>query len=301
MKLTIGSIYLGRGSSDVIELSDAEDVIRRFSISEISRPRLGEIADHLDAIDEVIVGFVEQPNIDFLRFLPNVTNIWILSPYVKDIGGLRYLTNIKNVAIDRPTCRMDVLGELSSLEYLYIDDWRPGANSIFRLKNLVKVGIQKFASTNLQEMSNWRRLSELWINAGRLEDLHGIPNTIERLRLTNLRKLDSLLPLNTCPKLEDLRLSGCRKVRSLNGVERCFQLRVLSVAKGGTIESLEPLRNLKNLEYVLIGEGTPVNKVGIDVLYDLPKLKRLIIPKQSGLEKDILLRRVPGCEITLTR
>lgn len=301
MKLTIGSIYLGKVDANVIELSDAQGLVQQFPISEITRPNLGEISVYLNEIDEVVIGFIDQPNVDFLQFLPNVTNAWILTPTVKNVEGLRHLGNIKSLAIERPTCRMDVLGELSSLEELYIDDWRPGAQSIFRLKGLVKVGIQKFGRSDLLGMSGWATLSELWINAGKLENLQGIPSTVKNLRLTNLRKLQSLLPLSACSQLEDLRLSGCRQVNSLKGIEQCFQLKILSIAKGSTIESLEPLRNLKNLEYVLLGDGTDVQSVGVDTLYDLPKLQRVVITKRSGLEKKRILVTAPNCEVILTR
>lgn len=301
MKLTIGSIYLGKEQPDIAKLSDAQGLVQQIPLSEISSLDIEGFSPYLSQIDEVVVGFFDQPDMDFLQFLPNVTKVWIISPMVKDINGLRHLSNLRSLAIDRPTCRMDVLGELGSLDDLYIDDWRPGAKSIFRLKGLVKVGIQKFGCSSLQDMSDWMALKELWINAGRLEDLRGIPVTIKKLRLSNLRKLQSLLPLSTCSQLEDLRLESCRKVNSLKGIEQCYELRILSVSKGGAIGSLEPLRNLKGIEQVLLAGGTEVGDVGIDALYNLPKLRRIIIPERSGLEKDRVLEVAPNCDIRIVK
>lgn len=295
MKLTIGSIYLGKNQPNFAELSDEERIVKRISLED-SDPSIEEFYPYLDQINEVVVGFVNQPNLDFLKFFPNVTRIWIITSTVKNLDGLRYLNNLRSLAIDRPTCRMDILGELKSLETLYLDDWRPGAKSIFHLKGLVKVGVQKYGYPDLQGMSGWTRLNELWINAGKLEELRSIPSAIKKLRLTNLRKLQSLLPLSACPWLEELIVDGCRKINSLAGIEQCFQLRILSIGRSGTIESLEPLRNLKNLEHIFLADGTDIQE-GNDVLYTLPNLRKLIITKQSGLEKDKVLKIAPNCEV----
>lgn len=295
MKFTIGSIYLGKDQPNFAELSDETGTVKQISLEDTD-PRLEEFAPYLDQVTEVVVGFVNQPDLEFLKFFPNVTNIWIITSTVKNLDGLRYPKNLKSFAIDRPTCRMDILGELSSLEELYLDDWRPGAKSIFRLKKLVKVGIQKFGYSDLQGMSDWTRLKELWLNAGKLEELRDIPQTINKLRLTNLRKLQSLLPLSNCLNLEEFKIDGCRKVNSLAGIEQCLQLRILSVGRSGTIESFEPLRNLKNLEHIFVADRTSVQK-GVDALYALPNLRKLIVMKQSGLEKDKVLRTAPNCEV----
>lgn len=298
MKLTIGSIYLNKDEPNFAELSSEQGVVKQIPLGD-ENPSIEAFSPYLDQIDEVVVGFVNQPDMNFLKFLPNVTSVWIITSTVKKLDGLRYLKNLRSFAIDRPTCRMDVLGELSSLEELYLDDWRPGAKSVFRLNNLVKVGIQKFGYSNLQGISGWTRLNELWFNAGKLESLNGIPASIKSLRLTNLRKLDSLLPLSNCPELEDLRIEGCRKIDSLQGIEMCFHLKILSIAKGGIIQGLSPLRELKSLEQLLIGDGTEIQNDHIDVLYALPILKKVIIPKNSGVNRDRLLATNPNCEITL--
>lgn len=299
MKLTVGSTKLGPEFSDTVQLSDGGDIVQQLPPSEMLQPRLGRVSPYLLKIDEVVVGFVDLKDIDFLELLPNVTSVWILTPTVKDIQGLRYLAHIESLAIDRPTCRMDVLGELGSLKELYIDDWRPGAHSIFRLRNLTKVGIQKFGHPDLSGMSNWLSLNELWINAGKLEDLSGIPTSIRRLRLTTLKKLESLRPLSVCHQLEELLLDCCRGVASLNGLDHCLRLKLLSIARGGNIESLEPIKNLRRLEYVFLAGGTKVQSSSISALYSLPNLAKLIIAKQSGLEKDKVLEAAPNCEIIL--
>ncbi len=299
MKLTIGSIYLGKNQPNFAELSNDQGVVKQIPLED-SDPSIEDFSPYLNQVDEIVIGFVNQTDLDFLQYFPNVTRLWIITSRVKNLDGLQFLDNLKLLTIDRPTCRMDKLGELSSLEELNIDDWRPGAKSVFRLKGLVKVSIRKFGCSDLQGMSEWTRLSQLWINAGKLEDLEGIPGTIKKLRLTSLRNLQTLSALSNCLKLEDLRLASCRKINSLVGIEQCFQLKTLSIAKSGVIQSLKPLYNLKNLEYIYFADGTEVqDNNSIDVLYDLPKLQKLIITKKSGLDRNKILEVVPDCDVIL--
>ncbi len=298
MKLTIGTIYLGKDEPNLAVLSDEQGVVKQFSLED-EYPSKEDFSPYFDQVDEVVVGFVNQPDLAFLRSFPNVTNVWILTSTVKNLDGLLYLKNLKSFAIDRPTCRMDVLGELSSLEELYLDDWRPGAKSIFRLKNLVKVGIQKYGYPNLQEISHWAKLEGLWLNAGKLKTLDGIPTNLKRLRLTSLRKFYSIFEISNCLQLEKFALTSCRQVNSLEGLENCLQLKGIGITKGGTIESLEPLRELKNLEFIAIASGTNYQGQGVDVLYELPKLQRVVITKKSGVEKEKILKMAPNCKIIL--
>jgi hypothetical protein len=299
MELVLGSKHLSVEGQDEVRLLEGEDIVQQHTLNEIFQTELGRLAPYSQQVERVIVGFVELQDVDFFQFLPNVEDVWILSPAVRDISGLQHLERIRSLGIDRPTCRFDVLGELESLEEIYLDDWRPGADSLFRLRNLVKAGFQKYGLPNLGGLASWSHLRELWINAGNLEDLSGIPASITKLRLTNLRKLGSLQSISACSKLEELRLQGCRKVLSLDGLQSCHQLRTLSIAKGGQIETLDAVRNLGNLEYVFLADGTNLQETDIDALYTLPNLKELIIDRKSEIDVDQVHKKAPTCDVLL--
>jgi hypothetical protein len=301
MKLTIGSRYLGEQATDVrgLELSEDSEIIGLFDLAELSKPGLGMLGSYLDRIHEVVVAFSDQANLDFLRWLPHVTDVWVMTSSVKDLAGLRFCRQIRRLALERLVAPLHPLGELNSLEELFIDSWPRGADSIFRLINLHKVGIQKYGHTDLENIAAWQNLEELWLHRGRVRSLKGIPPSIKTLRLTNLKDLDSLRPLFNCPNLERLTLDGCREVQTLDGLEGCSHLKILSVIKGGTILSLEPLRPLRELNQVLLGDGTKVSPDGVEALYHLPALQKLIISKRSGLDRARLLANCGGCEVFL--
>lgn len=141
-------------------------------------------------------------------------------------------------------------------------------------------------------MMDWRDLKHLWLHGGKIVSLTGIPSNIESLRLTRIPSIRSLDGLSSCFSLLDLRVDSCKKIISLNGIENCIALNILSMI-GLKLESLEPIRNLKRLEYVVFAGGTRISN-RVDVLYNLPLLRELIAPKQAHLD----LSQFPeGCSV----
>jgi hypothetical protein len=301
MKLVVGSIYLGVPEAATQEVVVFEGDARQaqYSLSEIARADLGAVQPYLLRIDEVVVGFTEVTDLEFLRYLPNVREVSVMTNAVRNIEGLRYLDRLISLSIERPRAHMGILGELQTLEQLYLDAWRSGADSIFSLRHLVKVGIQRFDCLDLQGMADWSDLQELWLNRAKVETLLGIPPSLKSLRLTDARKLCSLAALEACLHLEELELDGCRCISALDGLEACLQLRLLTIGRSGPFETLQPLRKLKNLKYLFLADGTKVNSTGIDVLYGLPRLETLVISKRSGLDVDRLHVVTPNCNVIL--
>jgi len=306
MKLTIGTIYLGGNeykNIHAITLTSETGINVTSSFeNDISLTELEPFSMYLRRVDSVVVGFTTLSNMDFLSHLPNVLDVKIMTSNMKDISGLRYLKQLKVLSLERPTYRMDLLGDLQSLEKVYLDDWRPGAKSIFRLDNLIKLGVQKFAEIDLSGMSGWQQLKELWLNAGRLQNLNGIPSSLTNLRLTNLRKLSSIFSISTCQTLQDLRLQGCRGLNSLEGIHNCTNLEILSITQVGVIDSLEPLRNLKKLKYLVFTYDVELKDLeSIETIYALQNLEKLIISKKSNINREKMAEATQGCEIIIGR
>ena len=308
MKMIIGSLYLG----DVYEsdfnkitlLTNNGHVITRTGFyEEITLETFEPFSEHLAKITQLTVGYTHLSNLNFLIHLQMLKKVDIVTSLVKDISGLKALPNIQELCLERPTYSLNVLGELQTLESIFLGGWGAGAKSIFNLNHLAKISINKFGGVNLHNISHWQLLREAWFDAGKLRTLDGIPKGIEQLRLTRLRNLQSLEALSECVHLEDLRLESCKRILSLEGIEECYQLRILSIGKGKTLGSLSPLQNLKKLEYVLLGDGTQVNVEdgSLEALYHLPNLKRLIISRRTGIEKDKILKMAPECQVILTK
>jgi hypothetical protein len=308
MKMQIGSLYLGKAHESDIKtvtlLTDNDHVITRTDFNgEITSNTLQPFCEYFADITQLTIGYTHLSNLNFLNHLPMLEKVDIMTSLIKDISGLQKLPRIRELSLERPAYSLDVLGELFTLESIFLGDWRAGAKSIFKLKQLMKISVKKFRGANLHDISHWQLLQEAWFDAGKLSTLDGAPKSLGHLRLTRLKNLYSLEGLSLCPDLEDLRLENCKGIHNLQGIERCYKLKTLSISKGGIIESLQPLQNLKDLEYVLLGGGTQINMEdnSLQILYDLPNLKRIIISQLTGIEKERILQRSPFCQVVLTK
>jgi hypothetical protein len=299
MKLLLGTMDVSQWeeSVSVVELSDEGGHVRRFPPTVLLQPPSGELAGWFQAVNEVVLAYADHPDLEFLRLVPNATKVRILPP-IKDVNGLRYLTRLKEVVFSRKVGRLDVLGELSSLEAVSFDGWPRGAESIFQLKRLSWVGLGGFGCRTLEGMSGWSSLQTLVLDWGKLEVLTGIPASVRELSLGFLRKLSSLEPLSHCGQLERLIIEGCKGIESLEGLEHCHGLRILSIyGVGGGIKSLEPLRGLTSLEHVVLSSIRGNDVASVDALYTLPNLTWLNTRRSIGVDAALVQRTAPQCEV----
>jgi len=299
VEMIVGTKYFGKGIDKSVRIFEGEDVVHVAPLEELTLPNLGSLAQYGHSVTEVVVGFSGVTNVDFFSRIPNVQKVRMLTSSIQNIEGLRCLDNIRILQLDRPRYKMNILGELKSLENLYLDDWRGGAQSIFSLEKLSAFGVQKFPYIDLQPLRNWHVLESLWLNAGKLETLDGIPKSLLTLKLNQLRRLTSIKSIAGCRQLKDFSLNGCRKINSLSGIQTCQNLSNLSISKVGTIHSLEPLREIPNLSFVYIADGVNVSVQEKDVFHNHMNLQRLIISRKLGIDVDALRFRLPETEIIL--
>ena len=298
MKLVIGPEKFEEGRCDIAVLG-ADDNKVTFNLDEFSSLQEGKTPEWTYQVDEIIVGFSNASNLEYLQYFPKCKSVRIMTSQVTDISGLLYLSMLKSLTIERARCRMHILGELESLEEIFLDDWRLGADSLFNLTKIVKASLHKYGCNNLESIRKWSLLNELWIRAGKLNELYGIPEGVQALRLTSIRKLESLTPLSQCTKLESLIVESCRGIMSLDGLEYCTNLKTLSLPQMGKLDHLYSLRSLKNLEYLFLADGTDATN-GIEVLYELPKLTTLVVSKKSGIDAEVFSNGHPDCKLVLT-
>src|SRR5437667_5829786 len=130
MKLTLGPTDVGEwGVSDpCLELSNADVPLLRLPLAVLSQPITGELLDRLPEVDELVVGYLDPPDLDyeFLRLAPQVTRVLIYPP-IKQVEWLRPLKRLQTLAISRSVKHLKVLPELTSLENISFPGWPSGA------------------------------------------------------------------------------------------------------------------------------------------------------------------------------
>jgi hypothetical protein len=285
------------GALAVTTYREKEGVLETVPLRAIGQPSLGSAAPYLDRVISVIAGYDCGPDLEFLRHLPKTVSFRSVSASLVQIDGLRHLQRLRELNLGHPTYRLDVLGELSELESLYLDGWQPGAQSLFGLRNLVRVGMQRYAHEDLSPTAGWSQLRYLWLNAGRLRFLGGIPSGVRHLKLTNQRKL--LEGISGCIGLRELTLDCCAGPHSLEGVQHCRRLGGISLRKSGLLLDLSPLGGLEDLEELSLIEGVVTEETSLEGIYGHPRLRDLCIPREAKLDVDRLLADSPNCQIRL--
>jgi len=301
--LLVGTKYLGEGESHWIEVREDDNVQMRLEgLHHLYDPISQLLQSCAESIDAVQVGFCGIGDLNFLRHLPNVTDVYVQTSSVKDISGLRYAAQLERLAIDRPSCRMDVLGELVNLTSIYLDDWRPGAAGVFNLTEIQHASIRRYPYTELRPMHRWTKLNSLWLAYGALESLEGIPAIVTKLELKMLRKLHDIRSISDCHALERLVIGDCKQLSSLEGLETCRELKILSIYNvNSVIRSLNPIRDLPNLTYLVLTGFTGVLEPDESVLDELHQLETLIISKKLGIPLARLKRALPNTDIRMVR
>lgn len=303
LTLRVGPKYYLEGASNAVEVYRGDRREYRVEgLHHVYDPASRLLRRFGAEIQAVEVGFCDVTDVNFLEFLPAVTKIWILTSDVKDVTGLRFSKQLDSLAIERPTCRMDVLGELAGLKTLYLDDWRPGAASIFRLSNLETVRLRRYPYADLTPMSGWKDLRHLWLAYGGLQTLEGIPAGVRELELASLRKLRNIEHVRNCPDLERLIVEACASLTSLAGIEACHALKILSLFNSKSrLRTLEPLRGLASLTYLVLTQIAEVVEPDETVLDSLQRLETLIISRKIGIPEERLRQPLPQTDIRIVR
>jgi hypothetical protein len=300
--ILVGSKYLSEGASNKIEVYEDEKIeFQAEGFSHLYTDGSQLLKRFAADIVSVEVGFCDIVDLNFLQYLPHTESVWVLTSFVKDINGLRHAPQLRRLALERPTCRMDVLGELVNLEELHLDDWRPGADSIFNLTKLHTARIRRYPYPDLTRMSHWDKLRKLWLAYGGLESLDGIPDRITALELAELKKLRHIEQIGQCHELERLIIEACRRLASLAGIETCQSLKVLSVHHMGSLTDLKPIRNLINLAYLVLVEFDNLAERDDSVLDNLSHLQTLILSRRLGIPLERLRHVLPNTNIKLTK
>ena len=203
---------------------------------------------------------LQVEDLEWIKNLHNLKQIFIYDTPIKNIEGLRKLKNLQDLAIFSDS-RLKINIDLSPLE---------------NLKKLQSLGIEECQIKELETLSKLKTLKHLSLN-----------NT----------KINNLTPILELKKLESLSLSNNR-IADLNSISKLQKLWMLDLSKNDikNIDSLSKLNNLRflNLSSNQIKELSPIYELKkIEDIY----LKDNPIPKeQKRIFIQKLNRKLNGCD-----
>ena len=82
-----------------------------------------------------------------------------------DVEGLQNLSKLRELFLQRPSYSLNILGEITTLESIFIGKWRASAKSVFKLKQLNKVSIHYYDRHDMQDLSHWQLLNVTFVQS----------------------------------------------------------------------------------------------------------------------------------------
>jgi Leucine-rich repeat (LRR) protein len=215
-------------------------------------------------------------DLSFLAALPNLKSLDVLSLGIRDISPIHCLHKLKWLGITtycKTKIEFSAFPELESCGLV----WRPGAKSLFQCATLKRLSINRYKGKDTDSFESLPDLASLSILNAPVRNLHGLRNLIklEKLRLAGLRRLTSLAGIEGLKNLEELNINTCRAIGSIQEVGSLLRLKKLHLTNDGDIESLNPLENLAQLEWVTFAESTNILEGDLSVLFRLRNLSRV--------------------------
>ena len=195
----------------------------------------------------------DSPNIAFLRD-------WgleglLVSEIKADLKPIQELHGLRMLSLSNP--RPVNLRNLSRLQHLWLACHRRTVlpDSLGSLRECSLSGYSPPDGT-LAQLGDAVELGRLELTEGKVRSLAGVPGAVSRLDLFRLPTLWSIDGLPAA--LRELRITGCKLIPDFRPIARCRGLRVLVLADCGKIASFKFLRELEELERVVLTGDTSV-------------------------------------------
>lgn len=215
-------------------------------------------------------------DIGFVERLPGLDAFTVIDHSIKDVSAIHTLGGLKYLDVNT-YCKTPVdFGRFPLLSECALE-WRPRSESLFAHQGIKKVFVNKCPLKDLRPMAMMTSLESLSLASPKLETLQGIEalTALTFLGLYVARRLTSVNGVQAVPSLVHLEVNDCPKVRDIAPIGTLHRLRNLHLCNDGDIETIKPVRELKELEQFLFYESTNVLDGDLSPLKSLPKLRHV--------------------------
>jgi hypothetical protein len=222
----------------------------------IEEHRIDEYINYINNKDIRAIGFnclfYNLEDIDFLEKCPNIEEVNIYSPEIKDFSGLYRLKKLLKLTISGHEFGEIDFDKLKSLEQ-FIGECNKYLKELYKCISLKSLSLNKYKSINknLEELMLLNKLERLQIIQSQIISLNGIENlknlnNLDFYRLPKLEYLDGLEELSE--RLKILRFESCKKIKNHEYVTCLKELEVLAFNNCKEMESIEFIREMPNLK-----------------------------------------------------
>jgi hypothetical protein len=200
-------------------------------------------------------GFSEESSLTFIEGLPHLRRLKILSHSTLDISPVASCRDLEQLSLDIPRPRKPIsLTALKRLADLSVET--PAAISdLYEIDGLRRLTIGTYPEVSLEPIGRLNRVNVLCLpGARKLQSLAGVRllAALVKLEIAGAKALTDIGELAALPGLQRLDISNAVNVKEWSPIGSLRGLRWLALEDVGTINSIEFVGRLTELDSLLI-------------------------------------------------
>lgn len=221
-------------------------------------------------------------DISFVSRLKFLTGLEVYSWNIKDVSPLFQLAGLRYVGLQCEFTSKADFGTLTGLEILKLF-WRPKVTGVEHCTNLRHLNVVNYPHDDLSEWISLVNVQRLQITSNKLLSLRGIEamSRLKNIDVAKCPKLNDIARLATCNELQSMTFTACRRLSQLP-TDLCLDsLQEVSLEDCGTIRTLRPLAQCKNLKILRFVGDTTITDGDFNFLLQHPSLKEIWYANRS--------------------
>jgi hypothetical protein len=215
--------------------------------------------------------------LDFLREVPFLEYLDILTTKLQDITGLYALKELSYLTLEGRTPPLD-FSRLPRLRTLALGRVSPQVlRDLGKAQTIRKLALTHPKPNSLQVLGQLPALEEVGISSAQINDLSFASFTpcLRRLSLVMCNSMKTLAGLQNAGDLIHFSIEQAKSLSDISSLSHLARLRTLILKECPNIESISPLKSLPSLESVELLQTTNVKDGDLSPLLTMPKLRNV--------------------------
>jgi len=221
-------------------------------------------------------------SIDFIRKFRHIKSLTLIDMNIKNIQSINELCNLEDLSLitySKKSIDFSKFPKLTTLDF----EWISGSTSLFELKHIQDLSINRFNDKNLELFSKLTSLKKLSLMNSRISSLENICHlrSLNSLSLINLTKVENCLCLSNLSNLEDITIHSCKKISDISSLFCLQNIKKMHILDMGNIQSISGIETMTNLKEFLFYESTNIIDGDLSSLTQLPNIEKVFFQNRK--------------------
>lgn len=203
------------------------------------------------------------------------------------------------VGVTKANIDLSVLKRFKNLKKLKLEYHKKNIESLSELENLEELFLYQVSITNVNFLSNLKKLLSLKVILGKYSDFSGIKgiDSLRYLELYQLRNLADISFISELPGLQYAFLGNLPKVDRLPDFSKLTKLRRIYLDNLKSLKDFSVLQTALNLEEFGLAKGFNNEPEDLEILLTLPKLKAVAVAFGSVKKNERFHKMIEGTHL----